>query len=75
MCTGVTLVERVARAICEQAWHERLGFTPDPRHVDDQWTCFIQQAEVAIETMVADRGAIGRRRDNRAMWDGFFFPP
>lgn len=73
MCKGVPLLERVARAICEQALYERRGYSSDPQLIDHLWIDFAQQAEAAIEAVTDNTAAIETRRNARESWDGLFF--
>lgn len=73
MCKRSSQLERIARAICEQALYERQGHSSDPRQIDRLWNGFAQQAEAAIEAVNGDEDAIATRRATRESWDGLFF--
>lgn len=73
MCKGTSQLERVARAICEQALYERQGHSSDPRRIDRLWIDYARQAEAAIEAFNDDEDAIATRRAGRESWDGLFF--
>ncbi|RJF92871.1 hypothetical protein [Sphingomonas cavernae] len=75
MRCSVSSVERVARAICEQAFYERNNFAPTQHTVDRDWRGFAQQAAAAIEAINGDEEALAGRRAVRDNWDRLLFTP
>lgn len=66
-------VERVARAICEQAFYERHNCAATPQVIDRNWHGFAQQAAAAIEAISDEDDAIAARRAAHRNWERLIF--
>lgn len=67
------LVERVARAICEQALYDRRGFASSGEEIDRQWHNYVAQAHASIEIVNGDHGAAALRKAMHEAWGHLLF--